>query len=101
MWEEARRMRPSPPRSPQENRIACGSLAGAEGRFGEMALYRSPRDGRNGHNIISSINEDNGNNEAGGELVSMESRVRLQIMGVHKFSCVCSGKSPVGRSELV
>ena len=95
-------MRPSPPpTSLQEDRTACGSLARVEGRFGETALYRSPWDGHNGHDIISSINEDNRNNEAGGELVSMESRVGLQIMGVHKLSCICSGESSVGRSELV
>lgn len=38
--------------------------------------------------IISSINENDNNNKTGGELVSMESRVGLEIIGVHKFSCV-------------
>ena len=56
--------------------------------MGKWPFIRSPWDGRNGHDIISSINEDNGSNEAGGELVSMGSRVGPQIMGVHKFSCV-------------
>lgn len=69
--------------------------------MGETALYRSPWGGHNGHDIISSINEDNSNDEAGGELVSMESRVGLQITGVHKFSCVCGREGSVGRSELV
>lgn len=54
-----------------------------------MALYRSSQDGHNGHCILSSVNEDNNNNnEAGGELVSMESRAGLEITGAHKFSCV-------------
>ena len=72
-----------------EEEIACRSLAGVEGGFGEVALYGSPQDGHNGCCILSSINEDNNNNnEAGGELVSMESRAELETTGAHKFSCV-------------
>lgn len=80
--EEARRVRPSPP-PPLRRRtgLPAGVWPGRGGRFGEMALYRSPWAGRNGHDIISSINEDNSNNEAGEELVSMERRAGLQIMG--------------------
>ena len=77
---------PPPPHS--RGRITC-SLAEVEDGFGEMALYRSSQDGHNGHCILSSVNEDNNNNnEAGGELVSMESRAGLEITGAHKFSCV-------------
>lgn len=80
---------PNCPPPTTEGGIACRSLAGVEGGFGEVALYGSPQDGHSGCCILSGINEDNNNNnEAGGELVSMESRAELETTGAHKFSCV-------------
>lgn len=71
---------PLPPQGGQDDLREHG------GEVWGTVLYRSPWCGCNRHYVTASVNEDS--DEVGRESVSMENRAGLEVIGVHKLSCV-------------